>query len=103
MNIKGLGSSKKAYKFHGIGVSMMTPLEKKNSTSKSLMLRNLKLGFESYYVLNFIWKWCAKDPKKKEYHLIFMDFRVKKFTIKNTPKIKTLMFEHYNFINLIEH
>jgi hypothetical protein len=54
MNIKGLGSSKKAYKFHGIGVSMMTPLEKKNSTSKSLMLRNLKLGFESYYVLNFI-------------------------------------------------
>jgi hypothetical protein len=30
----------------------------------------------------------AKDPKKKEDHLIFINFGVKKFILKNTPKNK---------------
>jgi hypothetical protein len=31
-------------------------------------------------------KWGAKDPKKRGDHLIFINFGVKKFTVKNTPK-----------------
>jgi hypothetical protein len=30
----------------------------------------------------------AKDPKNREDHLIFINFGVKKFTIKNTPEKK---------------
>jgi hypothetical protein len=37
-------------------------------------------------MLNLIWKWGAKDPKRREDHLIFINFGVKKFTLKNTPK-----------------
>jgi hypothetical protein len=37
-----------------------------------------------------------KTEKKKEYHLIFMNFGMKKFTIKRTPPKKTLIVEHYN-------
>jgi hypothetical protein len=37
-------------------------------------------------VLNLIWKWGAKDPKKREDHLIFINFGIKKFTLKNTQK-----------------
>jgi hypothetical protein len=37
-------------------------------------------------MLNLIWKCGAKDSKKKEDHLIFLNFGVKKFTLKNTPK-----------------
>jgi hypothetical protein len=35
-------------------------------------------------VFNLIWKRDAKDPKKKEVHLIFINFGIKKFTLKNT-------------------
>jgi hypothetical protein len=31
-----------------------------------------------------IWKRCVKDPKEREEHLIFINFGVKKFTIKYT-------------------
>jgi hypothetical protein len=42
------------------------------------------MGFEPY-VLNLIYKQCAKDPKGKEDHLTFMNFGVKKFIVKKTP------------------
>jgi hypothetical protein len=45
----------------------------------------------------------AKDPKKREDHLIFINFGVKKFTIKKHPKKKkTLMFECYNLLDPME-
>jgi hypothetical protein len=53
-------------------------------------------------MLNLIWKCGAKDPKKREDHLIFINFGVKKFTVKNTPKKKTLMFECYNLLDPME-
>jgi hypothetical protein len=31
---------------------------------------------------------CAKDPKKKEDHLVFINFGVKKFTLETPPKKK---------------
>jgi hypothetical protein len=39
----------------------------------------MELRFE-LYVLNLIWKWGLKD------YLIFINFGVKKFTLKNTQK-----------------
>jgi hypothetical protein len=45
----------------------------------------MELRFEPC-VLNLIWKWGAKDPKKREDHLIFISFEVKKFILKNTQK-----------------
>jgi hypothetical protein len=62
-----------------------TPVNKNNSIS--LILTNLELKFEAC-MLNLIWKWGAKDPKKKGDHLVFINFGVKKFTLKNTPKKK---------------
>jgi hypothetical protein len=46
-----------------------TPVNKNNSSS--LILTNLELKFEAC-MLNLIWKWGAKDPKKREDHLIFI-------------------------------
>jgi hypothetical protein len=43
----------------------------------------------------------CKRSKKREDHLIFINFGVKKFTIPNIKK-KTLMFECYNFIDPME-
>jgi hypothetical protein len=63
-----------------------TPVNKKNSSSP--ILTNLELKFE-VCMLNLIWKWGAKDPKKREDHLIFINFGVKKFTLK-TPQKKKL-------------
>jgi hypothetical protein len=76
-----------------------TPINKNNSSS--LILTNLELRFEAC-MLNLIWKWGAKDPKKREDHLIFINFGVKKFTLKNTPKKKTLTFECYNLLDPME-
>jgi hypothetical protein len=42
-------------------------------------------------MLNFIWKWGAKDPEKREDHLIFINFGIKKFTLKTTPKKKNFV------------
>jgi hypothetical protein len=44
----------------------------------------------------------CKSPKKREEHLIFINFGVKKFTLKNTPRKKTLTLECYYFLNRIE-
>jgi hypothetical protein len=60
-----------------------TPINKNNSSS--LIFTNLELKFEAC-MLNLIWKWGAKDPKKREDYLIFINFGIKKFTLKNTPK-----------------
>jgi hypothetical protein len=49
------------------------------------MITNLELRFE-LCVLNLIWKRDAKDPKKREDHLIIMNFGVKKFIVKNIQK-----------------
>jgi hypothetical protein len=76
-----------------------TPVNKNNSSS--LILTNLELTFEAC-MLNLIWKWCAKDPSKREDHLIFINFGIKKFTLKNTQKRKTLTFECYNFLDPME-
>jgi hypothetical protein len=75
-----------------------TPVNKNNSSS--LILTNLELKFEACMV-NLIWKRGAKDPKKKD-HLIFINFGVKKFTLKNTPEKKTLTFECYNLLDPME-
>jgi hypothetical protein len=60
-----------------------TPVMKNNSSS--LIITNMELRFEPC-VLNLIWKWGAKVPKKREDHLVFINFGVKKFTLKNTHK-----------------
>jgi hypothetical protein len=59
------------------------PINKNDSSS--LILTNLELKFEAC-MLNLIWKWKAKDPKKREDHLISINFGVKKFTLKSTLK-----------------
>jgi hypothetical protein len=53
-------------------------------------------------MLNLIWKRSAKDPKRREDHVFFINFGVKKFTLKNTPKENTLMFECYNLLAPME-
>jgi hypothetical protein len=45
----------------------------------------MELGFESC-VFNFIWKLCAKEPKKRKELLIFINFGGKKFIVRNTRK-----------------
>jgi hypothetical protein len=87
------------YKVHSVEVCSQAPINKNNSSS--LILTNLELRFEACMV-NLIWKWGAKDPKKREDHLIFINFGVKKFTLKNTPKKKTLTFECYNLLGPME-
>jgi hypothetical protein len=72
------------------------PINKNNSNS--FILTNLELKFEAC-MLNSIWKCGAKDPKKREDHLIFINFGVKKFTLKITPLEKTLTFECYNLLD----
>jgi hypothetical protein len=62
-----------------------TPLNKNNSSS--LILTNIELKFEAC-IFNLIWKWGAKDPQKRKDHLMFINFGVKKFILKNTPKKK---------------
>jgi hypothetical protein len=73
---------KKFYKVHSVEV-LSQDLKKNNSTS--FIITNMELDFEPY-VLNLIWKWGAKDLKKREDHLIFINFGVKKFTLKNIQK-----------------
>jgi hypothetical protein len=45
-------------------------LVNKNNSS-SLVLTNLELKFEAY-MLNFIWKWGAKVPKRRDDHIVFI-------------------------------
>jgi hypothetical protein len=85
MNMKCLKFFIKANKVHGNGISIDDLLGGKKSTS--LILINLKLRFEPS-VLNLIWKQCAKDPNKRNYPLISLDFGMKNFIVKNTQKKK---------------
>jgi hypothetical protein len=59
-----------------------TPANKKN-----FMITYLELRFE-LCVPNLIWEREAKDPKKREDHLIFINFGVKKFIVKDIQKKK---------------
>jgi hypothetical protein len=81
--VKFLIFFKKFYKVHRIEIFSQDPVNKKNFSS--LMITNLELRFE-LCVLNLIWKRDAKDPKKREDHLIIMNFGVKKFIVKNIQK-----------------
>jgi hypothetical protein len=76
---------KKFYKVQLLKFGVKIPININNFSS--LMFTNLDLRFEPC-ILNLIWQWGAKDPKKREDHLIFINFGVKKFTLKNTPKKK---------------
>jgi hypothetical protein len=42
---------------------------------------------------------CKRPKKKEKNHLIFINFGVKKFTLKNTKNKKTSMFECYNLVD----
>jgi hypothetical protein len=53
----------------------------------SLIIKNMELKFEPC-VLNLIWKPCVKDQRKREDHVVFINFGVKKFTIRNTQEIE---------------
>jgi hypothetical protein len=44
----------------------------------------------------------CKRSKKKEYHLIYMNFGVKKFIVKTTKRNLTLMLKCYNLVDLME-
>ena len=90
---------KKYYKVHNIEVLNQDPCQQKEFSS--LIITNMELKFEPC-VLNLIWKWGAKDSKKKKDHLIFINFLVKKFITKNTQKKKTLMFKCYNLLDPME-
>jgi hypothetical protein len=76
-----------------------TPVNKNDFIS--LIIINMELRFEPC-VLNLIWKWCVKDPKERKDHLIFINFGVKEFTISNTQKKMTLIFECYNLLDPME-
>jgi hypothetical protein len=76
---------KKFYKVHSVEVWSEDPHQQNNSSS--FILTNLELTFEPC-ILNLIWKCGAKDPQKREDHLIFINFGVKKFIVKNTQKKK---------------
>jgi hypothetical protein len=60
----------------------------------------MKLRFDPC-VLNLIWKWDTKDPKRIKDHINFINFGIKKFTKKH-PRKKTLMIECYNFLDPME-
>jgi hypothetical protein len=100
LNVKFLIFFKKFYKVHSVEVWSQDPTTNKNNSS-SLILTNLELKFEAC-MLNLIWKWVAKDPKKIEDHLIFINFGVKRFTLKTPQKKRTLTFECYNLLDPME-
>jgi hypothetical protein len=127
LNMKFLIFFKKFYKVHSVEVSsqdtsrkvvlehqatiaklgalgtpfllVRSPSTKNNSSS--LIITIMELRFEPC-VFNLIWKWGAKDLEKRGDHLIFINFGVMKFTLKNTQKNKTLMFECYNLLAPME-
>jgi hypothetical protein len=75
----------KIYKVHSVEVLSQDPRQQKNFSL--LIITDMDLKFEPY-VLNLVWKWCKKDPKNKKEHLIFINFGVKKFIVKNTQNHK---------------
>jgi hypothetical protein len=83
LNVKFLILFKNFYKAIMLKFGVNTSVNKNNSSS--LVLTNLELRFEAC-MLHLIWKWGAKDSKKRVDHLIFINFGVKKFRLKNTQK-----------------
>ena len=88
--------SKKFYKVHSIEVLSDDP----NQQKEFYHIYNYKYGVK-------IWAMCAqldleviaKDPKVRKDHMIFINFNIKKFTIGNSLKKKTLIFECYNLLD----
>jgi hypothetical protein len=66
----------------------------------SLIITNMELRFEPCVQLDFEVR--CKRPKKRDDHVIFINFGVKKSIIDNTQKKKTLMFGCYNLLAPIE-
>jgi hypothetical protein len=73
-----------------------TLVNKKNFSL--LIIINVELRFEPCMV-NLIWKWGTKDPKKREDHLIFIKEVHSK---KTSKKEKTSMFKCYNLLDSME-
>jgi hypothetical protein len=96
LSVKFLIFSKKFTRSTMLKFWVMTCFNKKNFSS--LIFTNMELRFEPG-VLNLIWNWREKNPRKRKDHLILIDFGVKKFTARNTPNKKTLMFECYNLLD----
>jgi hypothetical protein len=74
---------KKFYKFHVIGVLNQDPPWQKEF--KLIHINKSKGGIWAMYIKLDLEVICKK-PKKKEDHLIFMNFGVKKFTVQKTSK-----------------
>jgi hypothetical protein len=86
LNVKFLIFFKNFLRSTALKFWVKTPIKKNNSSS--FMTTNMELRFEPC-LLNLIWKWGAKDPEKREEHLVIINFGVKKkFTLKNTQKKK---------------
>jgi hypothetical protein len=83
--LKFLVFFKKNYKVRSVEVLSQDRVNKKNFNS--LIITIMELKFEAC-VLNLIWKWGAKEPKKWEDHLIFINFGEKKFIVKVAKKKK---------------
>jgi hypothetical protein len=82
-NVKFFIFVKKFTRFIVLKFWVKTLVNKKNFSS--FIIINLELRFEPC-MFNLIWKWGAKDPKKREDHLIFISFGIRKFTIKSTQE-----------------
>jgi hypothetical protein len=95
MNMKDLKFFRKAFKFHSIGISLMTPW-KKNILPHSY----LKLRFEP--LCSTLSKMMCKIPTKKGIPSNFHEFQSKKVHRKIHPKKETLMFECYNLMDSME-
>jgi hypothetical protein len=76
------------------------PIKKNNSSS--LIITNMEVRFEPC-MLNLIWKWGAKDPKKKDDHLILSNFGIKKFTVKLINILFLSIVHFQRWCNLVEY
>jgi hypothetical protein len=97
--VKFLIFFKKFYKVHSVEVLSQDPVNKNNSSS--FMITNMELRFEPMCGQLDLELRC-KTPKKREDHLIFFNFGIKKFILKSTQKKKTFTFECYNLLDFME-
>jgi hypothetical protein len=75
-----------------------TPVNKRNFSSLKIQIWSWDLS----HVCSTWFRSDAQKTQKKEGPLIFINFGVKKITVKNTQKKKTLMFECYNLLDPME-
>jgi hypothetical protein len=83
LNVKFLIFSRNFTRSIVLKFRVKTLVNQKNFSS--LITTNMELRFEPC-MLNLIWKWGAKDPKKREDHLIFHNFWNKEVHCKEHPK-----------------